>query len=460
VRWWQGAVGYEIYVRSFADSDGDGTGDLRGIRDRLAYLADLGVDIVWITPFYPSPQADHGYDVADYLGVDPTYGTVDDAIDLIDRAHELGMRAVFDLVPNHTSSEHPWFLDACSSRGSAHRDWYVWRDPAPDGGPPNNWVSYFGGPAWTLDEATGQYYLHLFLPEQPDLNWANDEVRAAFVDILDTWFARGADGVRIDVAHALVIDEEHRDNPVIVDLHAEMTPEERFEAFEHRHDLDQDGVLDVYREWNEVAAKHDALLLGEVYLLETDRLQRFVADRDGLHLAFAFAALHTDWDVEDIRGRSSSWSRPPGTTSPGRSGATTTHGRRRASAAARSAPSGHAPTSPCCAACRGCRSSTRATSSASTTATSRTMPHRTRSPSATRAPRAAIRSGRRCCGAQVPASVSPPARRGCPSGTTVARRTPWRSRPAWRGRRWSASGPCSLHVARRPRSGTAAAGPG
>jgi alpha-glucosidase len=301
VVWWQGAVGYEIYVRSFADSDGDGTGDLRGIRDRLAYLADLGVDIVWITPFYPSPQADHGYDVADYLGVDPAYGTVDDAIDLIDRAHELGMRAVFDLVPNHTSSEHPWFLDARSSRAAAHRDWYVWRDPAPDGGPPNNWVSYFGGPAWTLDETTGQYYLHLFLPEQPDLNWANDEVRAAFVDILDTWFARGVDGVRIDVAHALVIDEEHRDNPVIVDLHAEMTPEERFEAFEHRHDLDQDGVLDVYREWNEVAAKHDALLLGEVYLLETDRLQRFVADRDGLHLAFAFAALHTGWDVEDIR---------------------------------------------------------------------------------------------------------------------------------------------------------------
>jgi alpha-glucosidase len=301
VTWWQGAVGYEIYVRSFADSDGDGTGDLRGIRDRLAYLADLGVNIVWITPFYPSPQADHGYDVADYLGVDPTYGTVDDALALIDRAHELGLKAVFDLVPNHTSSEHPWFVDARSSRRAAHRDWYVWRDPAPDGGPPNNWVSYFGGPAWTLDETTGQYYLHLFLPEQPDLNWANDEVRAAFVDILDTWFARGVDGVRIDVAHALVIDEEHRDNPVIVDLHAEMTPEERFEAFEHRHDLDQDGVLDVYREWNEVAAKHDALLLGEVYLLETDRLQRFVADRDGLHLAFAFAALHTGWDVEDIR---------------------------------------------------------------------------------------------------------------------------------------------------------------
>jgi alpha-glucosidase len=301
VSWWQGAVGYEVYVRSFADSDGDGIGDLPGIRERLPYLADLGVDVVWITPFYPSPQADHGYDVADYLDIDPTYGTVDDAVALLDRAHELGMRVVFDLVPNHTSSEHAWFRDARSSRDADHRDWYVWRDPAPDGGPPNNWVSHFGGPAWTLDEHSGQYYLHLFLPEQPDLNWANDEVRAAFVDVLDTWFTRGVDGFRIDVAHSLVKDQGYGDNPVLVDLAPEMTPKERFEAFEHRYDLDQDGVLDVYREWNEVADKHDAVLLGEVYLLETDRLRRYVERRDGLHLAFAFAALHTAWDADDIR---------------------------------------------------------------------------------------------------------------------------------------------------------------
>jgi alpha-glucosidase len=301
VGWWQGAVGYEVYVRSFADHDGDGVGDLPGITERLAYLADLGIDVVWVTPFYPSPQADHGYDVADYLGVEPTFGTVDDAIGLIDRAHELGMKVVFDLVPNHTSSAHPWFLDARSSREAAHRDWYVWRDPAPDGGPPNNWVAHFGGPAWTFDETTGQYYLHLFLPEQPDLNWANPEVRAAFVDILETWFERGVDGFRIDVAHSLVKDQRFADNPVLVEVAPDAPPKERFEAFEHRYDLDQDGVLDVYREWNEVADAHDGVLLGEVYLLETDRLHRYVETGDGLHLAFAFAALHTAWDADEIR---------------------------------------------------------------------------------------------------------------------------------------------------------------
>ncbi|MFA9432623.1 alpha-amylase family glycosyl hydrolase [Egicoccus sp. AB-alg2] len=299
--WWQGMVGYEIYVRSFADSDGDGYGDLPGIRARLPYLAELGVELVWITPFYPSPQADHGYDVSDYLGVEPAYGTVDDVAKLVDDAHELGLKVVVDLVPNHSSSEHPWFVDARSSKDARHRDWYVWRDPAPDGGPPNNWVSHFGGPAWTYDETSGQYYMHLFLPEQPDLNWANDEVRAAFVDILDTWFSRGVDGMRIDVAHSLVEDAEYRDNPVIAPYDPTAPPRERFEAFEHLHDHDQDGVLDIYREWNTVAAKHHALLLGEVYILETDRLRRYVEGRDGLHLAFAFATLHATWDVEEIR---------------------------------------------------------------------------------------------------------------------------------------------------------------
>ena len=299
--WWQGAVGYEVYVRSFADHDGDGIGDLAGIRERLPYLADLGIDLVWVTPFYPSPQADHGYDVSDYLGVEPTYGTVDDAVALIERAHELGLKVIFDLVPNHSSSEHPWFRDARSSRDAAHRDFYVWRDPAPDGGPPNNWVSHFGGPAWTFDDASGQYYLHLFLPEQPDLNWANEAVRAAFVDIIDTWFTRGVDGIRIDVAHALVKDEQFRDNPVLVDVGRDASPSERFKSFDHRYDLDQEGVLDVYREWNQVADKHDAMLLGEVYLLDTDRLRRFVEGRDGLHLAFAFATLHAPWDADEIR---------------------------------------------------------------------------------------------------------------------------------------------------------------
>jgi alpha-glucosidase len=300
-RWWRGQVGYQIYIRSFADSDGDGVGDLPGIRDKLPYLAELGVDVVWITPFYPSPQKDHGYDVSDYEDIDPTFGTLDDLNAIVKEGHALGLRIVVDLVPNHTSDQHPWFLDARSSRDAEHRDFYVWRDPAPDGGPPNNWVSYFGGPAWTYDEPSGQYYMHLFLPEQPDLNWAEPRVRRAFEDILRTWFERGVDGVRIDVAHSLLEDPDFRDNPrsphPLVDG---ASPIDVFESFVHDHDLDQEGVVEIYQDWNRVASEHDALLLGEVYLLDPARIARYV-EGDALHSSFCFAALHTTWDAGDIR---------------------------------------------------------------------------------------------------------------------------------------------------------------
>lgn len=301
-RWWRGSVGYEVYVRSFADTDGDGIGDLPGVRQHLEHLAKLGVDVVWLTPFMPSPQADHGYDVADYLDVDPVYGSLADLDALLADAHQLGMKVICDLVPNHTSSQHRWFLDARRSREARHRSWYVWRDPAPDGGPPNNWVSHFGGPAWTYDEHTGQYYMHLFLPEQPDLNWAEPEVRAAFAHILETWFSRGVDGVRIDVAHSLVEDSGFRDNPLLEvppddDRHGEIST---FEHYQHTHDLDQDGVLEIYRDWHRIAARHDAVLLGEVYLLDPDRLARYL-EGDALHQSFCFAALRTTWDAHDIR---------------------------------------------------------------------------------------------------------------------------------------------------------------
>ena len=301
--WWQAAVGYEVYVRSFADSDGDGIGDLRGLRSRLGHLADLGIDVVWLTPITPSPQRDHGYDVADYLGVEPAYGDLEELSALLDEAHDLGLKVLMDLVPNHTSDLHPWFLDSRSGRDAEHRDFYVWRDPAEGGGPPNNWVSHFGGPAWTFDAASGQYYMHLFLPEQPDLNWAEPRVHAAFEEILTAWFERGVDGVRIDVAHSLVEDPSFRDNPLLEEAPADDAGTGSvFDRFAHIHDLDQPGVVDIYRRWRRIAADHDAVLLGEVYVLDADKLRRYVTD-DALHSAFAFDAIRARWDATDIHDR-------------------------------------------------------------------------------------------------------------------------------------------------------------
>jgi len=292
--WWSDAVGYEVYLRSFADADGDGIGDLAGLTARLDHLADLGVDVVWVTPFYPSPMADFGYDVADHLGVDPRFGTLEDFDRLQAAVHERGMRLIVDLVPNHTSDQHPWFRSALQGRDSPDRDRYLWRDPAPDGGPPNNWRSHFGGPAWTLDEASGQYWCHLFLPEQPDLNWDHDAVRRDFERILRTWLERGADGFRIDVAHSLVKHPSFADDPVLAEVGAGATPREAFEALRHDHDLDQPGVLDVYRSWRRVTEPFDAVLLGEVYLDDPARVGAYVDD-GVLDLSFYFPVLHTTW---------------------------------------------------------------------------------------------------------------------------------------------------------------------
>ena len=194
---------YQVYPRSFLDSNGDGVGDLAGIRARLDYLENLGVDAVWLSPIFRSPMADFGYDVASYREIDPIFGTLADLDELVAALHARGMKVILDLVPNHTSSEHPWFLDARSSRGAEHRDWYIWRDARPDGSPPNAWIAAFGGSAWERDEQTGQYYFHSFLKEQPDLNWANPQVRAAIYDVMRFWFRRGVDGFRIDVINLL-----------------------------------------------------------------------------------------------------------------------------------------------------------------------------------------------------------------------------------------------------------------
>jgi alpha-glucosidase len=299
--WWTDRVGYEVYLRSFADSDGDGVGDLTGLHDHLDYLAWLGVGIVWITPFYPSPMRDHGYDVADYRGVDPSFGSMADLEAVFAKAHDLGMKVLVDLVPNHSSSEHPWFTSARTSKDSPYRDYYIWRDPAPGGGPPNNWTSHFGGSAWTLDETTGQYWCHLFLPEQPDLNWANPAVADEFDEILRFWLARGADGFRIDVAHALVKHPEFLDNPPAPELVRSDTSADDWGALEHLYDANQPGVLEVYRRWRKVVEPHDGLLLGEVYVLDAEKVAEYVRGEDGLHLGFWFKPLHLEWEPDAVR---------------------------------------------------------------------------------------------------------------------------------------------------------------
>lgn len=307
--WWRDGVLYQIYPRSFADSDGDGIGDLAGIRERLAHLDWLGVTGIWLNPTMPSPNDDWGYDVADYCAVHPDLGTMDDLDALIAAARERGIRVLLDLVPNHTSDRHPWFVDAASGRDAEHRDFYVWAPPGPDGGPPNNWLSNFGGSAWTWHEPTGEYYLAQFLPTQPDLNWWNADVRDRFDDILRFWFARGVAGFRIDVCHAIVKDRELRDDPPV-------TPADH-RKLQHRsvkpvYSANRPEVHDVLRRWRSVADGHgdpDAepggtpILVGETYVLELDELMPFYGTgRDELHLAFNFLFVHADLDAAAMRG--------------------------------------------------------------------------------------------------------------------------------------------------------------
>ena len=220
--WWQRGVIYQIYPRSFRDANADGIGDLRGIAEKLDYCAGLGVDALWLSPIYPSPMADFGYDVADYTGIAPMFGTLSDFDALLEQTTQRGMKLILDFVPNHTSNQHPWFAASRSNRSDPKRDWYLWRDPAPDGGPPNNWLSNFGGTAWEYDATTQQYYYHSFLKEQPDLNWRNPEVVAAMHEVLRFWLRRGVAGFRIDVLWLLIKDDQWRDNPPNPDYKADM----------------------------------------------------------------------------------------------------------------------------------------------------------------------------------------------------------------------------------------------
>ena len=296
--WWQSGTVYQIYPRSFQDSDGDGVGDLRGITARLDYLAWLGVDAVWISPFYRSPMADFGYDVADYCAVDPLFGTLADFDALISEAHRRKLKVILDFVPNHSSIAHPWFTESRASRMSAKRDWYIWRDPGPDGGPPNNWLSNFGGPAWTRDEATGQYYYHAFLPEQPDLNWRNPEVRAAMHDALRFWLARGVDGFRVDVIWHLIKDEGFRDNPQNPDFQPHQAGINRFHQV---YSCDRPEVLDIIAGMRAVLRAYgERVLIGEIYLPIERLVTYYGPDLTGADLPFNFQLIQTPWQADAV----------------------------------------------------------------------------------------------------------------------------------------------------------------
>jgi alpha-glucosidase len=300
--WWRRGVVYQVYPRSFQDSNGDGIGDLQGIVSRLDHLNDgtpgsLGIDAIWLSPFYPSPLADFGYDVSDYLNVHPDYGTLADFDLLLREAHRRGIRVIVDFVPNHTSAEHPWFRSSRSSRDDPKRGWYVWRDPRPDSGRPNNWESNFGaaGPAWTLDERTGQYYLHSFLAAQPDLDWWNPDVRRAMEDALRFWLDRGVDGFRIDVAHKMSRDPDLRDNVPGV-------PPGGFRGSRQRYDEDWPGVHDILRSFRRlIDAYDDRVAVGEVAINDPERVARYYGERlDELHMAFNFDFLKQPWRSESF----------------------------------------------------------------------------------------------------------------------------------------------------------------
>ncbi len=298
--WWQRAVFYQVYPRSFMDTNGDGVGDLPGVLARLDYLVSLGIDAIWISPFYPSPMADFGYDISSYTDVDPLFGTLDDFDRLLEAAHAKGVKLIVDFVPNHTSSLHPWFLESRSARTSEKRDWYIWRDPAPGGGPPNNWLSVFGGSAWEYDARTGQYYYHAFLKEQPDLNWRNPALRSAMLDVMRFWLARGVDGFRIDVLWHLIKDEQFRDEPLNPAWREGMDP---YLKLDHVYSCDRPEIHAVLREMRQAtAAWPDRVLIGELYLPIERLVAYYGEDGAGIDLPFNFHLLTTPWNAAAVAG--------------------------------------------------------------------------------------------------------------------------------------------------------------
>jgi alpha-glucosidase len=304
--WWRHGVVYQVYPRSFMDSNGDGVGDLNGIRQRLPYLADLGIEAVWISPIYPSPMADFGYDVSDYTAIHPLFGDLAAFQALLEEAHALGLRVILDYVPNHTSDQHAWFIESRSSRTSPKADWYIWRDPHPDGGPPNNWQALFGGSAWEWDAERGQYYLHLFLKEQPDLNWRNPEVKAAMLEVLHTWLRRGVDGFRMDVVTFCLKHPDLPDNPRLgsgINEWGLANPEEGWGAYEHRYDINQPEVHDLLRDFRRLIDSYPGqrVSIGETWFLNPYELCSYYGQDDELHLPFNFQLIPLPWQAQRFR---------------------------------------------------------------------------------------------------------------------------------------------------------------
>ena len=296
--WWRRGIFYQVYPRSFQDSDGDGVGDIKGIIARLPYLVSLGINAVWLSPVFPSPMADFGYDISDYTGIDPLFGSMADFDALVSAVHTKGLKIILDLVPNHTSDQHPWFIEARRSRDNPKRDFYLWRDPKSDGGPPNNWLSEFGGSAWQFDDATGQYYYHAFLAQQPDLNWRNPAVREAIYDVMRFWLRKGVDGFRVDVIWHLIKDATFRDNPPNPHFVEGRPPNEKILT---QYSTDQPEVLEVVAEMRRVIeAFDDRVLIGEIYL-PLHRLVAYYGNKlDGAQMPFNFALLSTLWSARLI----------------------------------------------------------------------------------------------------------------------------------------------------------------
>jgi alpha-glucosidase len=296
--WWRDGVFYQIYPRSYQDSNGDGVGDIKGIIDRLPYVSALGVDAIWLSPIFPSPMADFGYDISDYIGIDPLFGTKADFDALVSAAHAAGLKIILDLVPNHTSDQHPWFVESRSSREHPKRDWYLWRDPQAGGGAPNNWMSEFGGSAWQYDAKTQQYFYHAFLAQQPDLNWRNPAVRAAIYDVMRFWLRKGVDGFRVDVIWHLIKDAQFRDNPPNPGFFSHRPPHEQLLPL---FTADQVEVQDVIAEMRGVIDEFDdRVLIGEIYLPFERLVAYYGKDLAGAHLPFNFALLSAPWNARAI----------------------------------------------------------------------------------------------------------------------------------------------------------------